>query len=59
MFFLRFCKKIRMKILAFAELEIRVKTVDMLHRDGTIEKLEERLERLKKEARTHEEQEIC
>ncbi|MDR3765520.1 MAG: CHC2 zinc finger domain-containing protein [Butyricicoccus sp.] len=46
-------------ILAFAELEIRVKTVDMLHRDGTIEKLEERLERLKKEARTHEEQEIC
>ena len=46
-------------ILAFAELEIRVKTVDMLHRDGTIEKLEERLERLKKEARTHEEPEIC
>ena len=46
-------------ILAFADLEIRVKTVDMLHRDGTIEKLEERLERLKKEARTHEEPEIC
>ena len=46
-------------ILAFAELEVRVKMVDMLHRDGTIEKLEKRLKRLEKEARTHEEPEIC
>ena len=33
-------------ILAFAELEVRVKTVDMLCKDGTIERLEERLNRL-------------
>ena len=46
-------------ILAFAELEVRVKTVEMFHRDGTIEKLEERLKRLEKEANTHEEPEIC
>ena len=46
-------------ILAFAELEVRIKTVDMLYKDGTIEKLEERLKRLKKEANTHEEPEIC
>ena len=46
-------------ILAFAELEVRVKMVDMLHRDGTIEKLEERLKWLEKEANIHEEPEIC
>ena len=31
----------------------------LFHRDGTIEKLEERLKRLEKEANTHEEPEIC
>lgn len=46
-------------ILTFAELEIRIKTVDMLHRDGTIKGLEERLKRLEKEADTHEEPKIC
>lgn len=37
-------------ILTFADLEVRVKTVDMLSRDGTINRLEERMKRLKKEA---------
>ena len=46
-------------ILAFAELEVRVKTVDMLCKDGTIERLEERLNRLGKEGDAHEEPEIC
>ena len=36
-------------ILTFAELEVRVKTVDMLQKDGMIDRLEERLERLAKE----------
>ncbi len=46
-------------ILAFAELEVRIKTVDMLCKDGTIERLEERLNRLEKEVDAHEEPEIC
>lgn len=46
-------------ILTFAELEICVKTADMLHQDGTIKGLEERLKRLEKEADTHEKPEIC
>ena len=46
-------------ILAFAELEVRVKTVDMLYKDGTIERLEERLNRLGEEVDAHEEPEIC
>ena len=36
-------------ILTFAELEVRVKTVDMLQKDGIIDRLEERLERLARE----------
>jgi len=44
--------------LSFADLRVRVKTVDMLRRDGTIDKLEERLKRLKKEADTHGETEM-
>ena len=46
-------------ILAFSELEVRIKTVDMLYKDGTIERLEERLNRLGKEVDAHEEPEIC
>lgn len=46
-------------ILAFAKLEVRVKTVDMLCKDGTIERLEERLNRLGKEGDAHEEPGIC
>ena len=46
-------------ILAFAELEVRVKTVDMLYKYGTIERLEERLNRLGEEVDAHEEPEIC
>ena len=36
-------------ILTFAELEARVKTVDMLQKDGMIDRLEERMKRLEKE----------
>lgn len=46
-------------ILTFAELEVRVKTVDMLNKDGTISSLEERLNRLKKEVDSHEEPKIA
>lgn len=46
-------------ILTFAELEVRVKTVDMLNKDGTISSLEERLNRLKKGVDSHEELEIA
>ena len=46
-------------ILTFAELEVRIKTVDMLQKDSTIKKLEERLKRLEKEVNIHEEPEIC
>lgn len=40
-------------VLTFEELEIRVKAVDMLKKDGTIDRLEERLNRLEKEVRAH------
>ena len=36
-------------VLMFAELEQRVKAVDMLLKDGTIVALEQRLKRLEKE----------
>ena len=36
-------------VLTFAELEQRVKAVDMLLKDGTIAALEQRLKRLEKE----------
>ena len=36
-------------VLMFAELEQRVKVVDMLLKDGTIAALEQRLKRLEKE----------
>ena len=45
-------------ILTFAELEVRVKTVDMLQKDGIIDRLEERLERLAKEVDARGETEI-
>ena len=40
-------------VLTFEELEDRVKTVDMLKKDGTIDRLEERLNRLEKEERAY------
>ncbi len=43
-------------ILTFSELEIRIKAVNTLCEDGTIVKLEERLNRLKEEAIYDEEQ---
>ena len=46
-------------ILTFAELEVRVKTVDMLQKDGMIDRLEERLKRLEKEVSAHDEAEIA
>ena len=45
-------------ILTFAELEIRVKTVDMLQKDGMINRLEERLKRAVKEVDARDETEI-
>lgn len=45
-------------ILTFAELEVRVKAVDMLRKEGTIDGLEERLKRLDKEVATRNEMEI-
>ena len=45
-------------ILTFAELEARVKTVDMLQKDGMIDRLEERLKRLAKEVEARDETEI-
>ena len=45
-------------ILTFAELEARVKTVDMLQKDGMIDRLEERLKRLAKEVEARGETEI-
>ena len=45
-------------ILTFAELEVRVKAVDMLRKEGTIDGLEERLKRLDKEVATRNETEI-
>ena len=43
-------------LLITADLEQRVKIVDQLNRDGLILRLEERLERLKKEGQTYEEE---
>ncbi|OUO83212.1 CHC2 zinc finger domain-containing protein [Flavonifractor plautii] len=40
-------------VLTFEELAVRVKTVDMLKKDGIIDRLEERLNRLKKEGRAY------
>ena len=45
-------------ILTFAELEVRVKTVDMLQKDGMINRLEERLKRTTKEVDARDETEI-
>ena len=45
-------------ILTFGELEVRVKTVDMLQKDGMIGRLEERLGRLEKEVDARDETEI-
>ena len=45
-------------ILTFAELEVRVKTVDMLQKDGMIDRLEERLKRTAKEVDARDETEI-
>ena len=45
-------------ILTFAELEVRVKTVDMIQKDGMIDRLEERLRRLEKEVDARDETEI-
>ena len=45
-------------ILTFTELEARVKTVDMLQKDGMIDRLEERLKRTKKEVDARGETEI-
>ncbi len=46
-------------ILTFAELEVRVKTVDMLQKDGMIDRLEERLKRTEKEVDARDETEIA
>ena len=46
-------------ILTFADLEVRVKTVDMLRKDGMIDRLEERLRRLEKEVSAHDEAKIA
>ena len=43
-------------LLIAAELEQRVKIVEMLNKDGLIAGLEERLDRLKKEDNAHEKQ---
>lgn len=45
-------------ILTFAELEVRVKTADMLQKDGMIDRLEERLKRTAKEVDVRDETEI-
>ena len=45
-------------ILTFAELEVRVKTVDMLQKDGMIDRMEERLKRTEKEVDARDETEI-
>jgi len=46
-------------ILTFGELEVRVKTVDMLQKDGMIDRLEERLKRTEKEVDARDEAEIA
>ena len=45
-------------ILTFGALEVRVKTVDMLQKDGMIDRLEERLKRAAKEVDARDETEI-
>ena len=45
-------------ILTFGELEVRVKTVDMIQKDGMIDRLEEHLGRLEKEVDARDETEI-
>ena len=45
-------------ILTFADLEVRVKTIDMLINNGTLSGLEERLNQLKKEVDSREEPEV-
>ena len=45
-------------ILTFGALEVRVKTVDMLQKDGMIDRLEERLKRTEKEVDARDETEI-
>lgn len=45
-------------ILTFADLETRIRAVDMLRKDGTIDGLEERLKRLNKEVKIRDETEI-
>ena len=51
-------KKDLTDILTFAEVEVRVKTVDMLQKDGMIDRLEERLKRTAKEVDARDETEI-
>ena len=46
-------------LLIAAELEQRVKIVEMLNKDGLIAGLEERLKRLEKEEVTHEEKQAA
>lgn len=46
-------------ILTFGELEVRVKTVDMLQEDGMIDRLEERLKRTAKEVNARDKAEIA
>lgn len=46
-------------VLAFADLEARVKTVDMLKKEGLIDGLEGRMKRLEREVDSREEQEIA
>ncbi len=41
-------------VLTFADLDTRIKAVDMLHKDGMIDRLDERLNSLNKEVRRHE-----
>ena len=43
-------------VLMFAELEQRVKAVDMLLKDGTIAALEQRIKHLEKEVQHHDEE---
>ena len=45
-------------ILTFAGMEVRVKTVDMLQKDGMIDRLEERQKRTAKEVDARGEAEI-
>ncbi|MCI7096951.1 MAG: CHC2 zinc finger domain-containing protein [Clostridiales bacterium] len=40
-------------VLTFEDLKVRVKTVDMMKQNGTIDRLEERLNRMKKEEQAH------